>query len=169
MKKPIVIVFIVILAIHLLALALFLMYQKDDEPVKEPDKKEIIPEPEIDPGSIGKKINLSKNPETGKMPKLIPENKVLSSEKSSPGFYVQKEFPSFEFKGAVSGDLSAVSLTKEGLKIFLRLYEEKKQSKFKHPVLHRQCTYQESFEIQARLLAKFLMAETEQYPPLILK
>jgi len=63
----------------------------------------------------------------------------------------------------------AVSLTKEGLKIFLRLYEEKKQSKFKHPVLQRQCTYQESFEIQARLLAKFLMAETEQYPPLILK
>lgn len=63
----------------------------------------------------------------------------------------------------------AVSLTKEGLKIFLRLYEEKKQSKFKHPVLQRQCTYQESFEIQARLLAKFLMTETEQYPPLILK
>jgi CRISPR-associated protein Cas1 len=63
----------------------------------------------------------------------------------------------------------AVSLTKEGLKIFLRLYEEKKQSKFKYPVLQRQCTYQESFEIQARLLAKFLMAEMEQYPPLILK
>ncbi|MFM7382573.1 MAG: type I-D CRISPR-associated endonuclease Cas1d [Microcystaceae cyanobacterium] len=63
----------------------------------------------------------------------------------------------------------AVSLTKEGLKIFLRLYEEKKQAKFKHPVLQRQCTYQESFEIQARLLAKFLMTETEQYPPLILK
>ncbi|WP_017306097.1 type I-D CRISPR-associated endonuclease Cas1d [Spirulina subsalsa] len=63
----------------------------------------------------------------------------------------------------------AVSLTPEGLKIFLRLYEEKKQAKFKHPVLGRQCTYQESFEIQGRLLAKYLMAETEQYPPLILK
>lgn len=64
---------------------------------------------------------------------------------------------------------NAVSLTKEGLKIFLRLYEEKKQSKFKHPVLKRQCTYQEAFEIQARLLAKYLMSETEQYPPLIIK
>lgn len=63
----------------------------------------------------------------------------------------------------------AVSLTKEGLKIFLRLYEEKKQSKFKHPVLQRQCTYQEAFEIQARLLAKYLMDETDKYPPLILK
>lgn len=64
---------------------------------------------------------------------------------------------------------NAVSLTKEGLKIFLRSYEEKKQSKFKHPVLNKQCTYQESFEIQARLLAKYLMSETEQYPPLIIK
>jgi CRISPR-associated protein Cas1 len=63
----------------------------------------------------------------------------------------------------------AVSLTKEGLKIFLRLYEEKKQSKFKHPVLQRQCTYQEAFEIQVRLLAKYLMDETDKYPPLVLK
>ncbi|MFW6296574.1 MAG: type I-D CRISPR-associated endonuclease Cas1d [Halothece sp.] len=64
---------------------------------------------------------------------------------------------------------NAVSLTKEGLKIFLRLYEQKKQSKFKHPVLKRQCTYQEAFEIQARLLAKYLMEETQLYPPLVLK
>lgn len=64
---------------------------------------------------------------------------------------------------------NAVSLTPEGLRVFLRLYELKKQSKFKHPVLQTQCTYQESFEIQARLLAKYLMAETDKYPPLILK
>ncbi|AFY78766.1 MAG: type I-D CRISPR-associated endonuclease Cas1 [Hydrococcus sp. C42_A2020_068] len=64
---------------------------------------------------------------------------------------------------------NAVSLTPDGLKIFLRLYEQKKQSKFKHPVLQRQCTYQESFEIQARLLAKYLMGETDKYPPLVLK
>ena len=63
----------------------------------------------------------------------------------------------------------AVSLTPEGLRTFLRLYEQKKQSKFKHPVLQTQCTYQEAFEIQARLLAKYLMGETEQYPPLVLK
>jgi CRISP-associated protein Cas1 len=63
----------------------------------------------------------------------------------------------------------AVSLTPEGLKTFLRLYEQKKQSKFKHPVLQTQCTYQEAFEIQARLLAKYLMGETTQYPPLVLK
>ena len=64
---------------------------------------------------------------------------------------------------------NAVSLTKEGLKIFLRLYEQKKQSKFKHPVLKRQCTYQQAFEMQARFVAKYLMQETDKYPPLILK
>lgn len=63
----------------------------------------------------------------------------------------------------------AVSLTPEALRTFLRLYEQKKQSKFKHPVLQTQCTYQESFEIQARLLAKYLMKETDKYPPLVLK
>lgn len=64
---------------------------------------------------------------------------------------------------------NAVSLTSEGLRSFLRLYEQKKQSKFKHPVLQTQCTYQEAFEIQARLLAKYLMGETDKYPPLVLK
>ncbi|WP_026731167.1 type I-D CRISPR-associated endonuclease Cas1d [Fischerella sp. PCC 9605] len=63
----------------------------------------------------------------------------------------------------------AVSLTNEGRKTFLRLYAQKKQSEFKHPVLGRKCTYQEAFELQARLLAKYLMGESEKYPPLVLK
>ncbi|WP_017662208.1 type I-D CRISPR-associated endonuclease Cas1d [Baaleninema simplex] len=63
----------------------------------------------------------------------------------------------------------AVSLTSDGLKVFLRAYEEKKQSKFKHPVMGCKCTYQEAFEIQGRLLAKFLMGETDKYPPLVLR
>jgi CRISPR-associated protein Cas1 len=62
----------------------------------------------------------------------------------------------------------AISLTDEGRRTFLRSYEQKKQSKFKHPVLGRQCTYQEAFEIQTRLLAKYLMGETEIYPPLVM-
>ncbi|MFN6565181.1 MAG: type I-D CRISPR-associated endonuclease Cas1d [Nostoc sp. ChiSLP01] len=63
----------------------------------------------------------------------------------------------------------AVSLTSEGRKIFLQQYAQKKQSQFKHPVFGRKCTYQEAFELQARLLAKYLMGETEKYPPLVLK
>ncbi|WP_341524995.1 type I-D CRISPR-associated endonuclease Cas1d [Nostoc sp. UHCC 0302] len=64
---------------------------------------------------------------------------------------------------------NAVSLTKEGLHIFLRLYQEKKQDKFKHPVMQKQHSYQESMEIQARLLAKYLMGEIDKYPPLVMK
>lgn len=63
----------------------------------------------------------------------------------------------------------AVSLSDEGRKTFLREYEQKKQTKFTHPVLKEKCTYQEAFEMQARLLGKYLMNEIEQYPPLVLK
>jgi len=64
---------------------------------------------------------------------------------------------------------NAVSLTAEGRKIFLTNYEKKKQSEFKHPVMGKKCTYRESFELQARLLAKYLMGTTDKYPPLFLK
>lgn len=64
---------------------------------------------------------------------------------------------------------NAVSLTPEGRKIFLTNYENKKQSGFKHPVMGKKCTYRESFELQARLLAKYLMGTTDKYPPLFLK
>jgi CRISP-associated protein Cas1 len=64
---------------------------------------------------------------------------------------------------------NAVSLTPDALKVFLRLYQEKKQTKFTHPVLKKKCTYQEAFELQARLLAKYLMGAIEQYPPLIVR
>ena len=64
---------------------------------------------------------------------------------------------------------NAVSLTKEKLHEFLRLYQEKKLTKFTHPVLGVKKTYQEAFEIQARLLGKYLMGETDKYPPLIMK
>ncbi|MEH1794618.1 type I-D CRISPR-associated endonuclease Cas1d [Nostoc sp.] len=63
----------------------------------------------------------------------------------------------------------AVNLTKEGLHTFLRAYQQKKQSEFKHPVMGTKCTYQKSFEIQARLLSKYLMNQIDKYPPLVLK
>ncbi|HEY9802278.1 MAG TPA: type I-D CRISPR-associated endonuclease Cas1d [Leptolyngbyaceae cyanobacterium] len=64
---------------------------------------------------------------------------------------------------------NAVSLTKEGLHIFLRLYQEKKQTQFKHPVMQKKHSYQETFEIQARLLAKYLIGEIDKYPPLVMR
>jgi CRISPR-associated protein Cas1 len=64
---------------------------------------------------------------------------------------------------------NVVRLSDAGRKVFLTLYEKKKQFEFKHPVLGRQCTYQEAFLIQARLLAKYLMGEIDKYPPLVLR
>lgn len=63
----------------------------------------------------------------------------------------------------------AVSLTTDGLHIFLKAYQEHKLSEFKHPVLSKKCNYQYAFEIQARAMAKYLMGEVDKYPPLLLK
>jgi len=64
---------------------------------------------------------------------------------------------------------NVVRLSDNGRREFLKMYAQKKQSEFKHPVLGKKCTYQEAFEIQARFLAKYLMGEIEKYPPLVLK
>ena len=60
-------------------------------------------------------------------------------------------------------------LTPEGRLKFLRLYEERKATEFKHPVLQQKITYQRCFEQQARFLAKTLQGELEQYPPFLIK
>jgi CRISP-associated protein Cas1 len=91
---------------------------------------------------------------------VIVDSIVLSAINLSQ--FSKDEFTSEPISGAVS-------LTKDGLHKFLRLYQEKKQTKLKHPVLQKTYTYQEFFEIQARLLAKYLMGETDKYIPFLTK
>ncbi len=64
---------------------------------------------------------------------------------------------------------NVVQLTPEGRKTFLRLYEGRKKSEFTHPVLNQKMTYQHCFEQQARFLAKTLMGELDEYPPMLIK
>ena len=64
---------------------------------------------------------------------------------------------------------NAVRMTDSGRREFLKMYAQRKLLEFKHPVLGRKCSYQEAFEIQARLLAKYLMGEIDKYPPLVTK
>lgn len=64
---------------------------------------------------------------------------------------------------------NVVRLTDKGRREFLTLYAKRKQFDFTHPVMGRKCTYQEAFEIQARLLAKYLMSEIDKYPPLVMR
>jgi CRISPR-associated protein Cas1 len=60
-------------------------------------------------------------------------------------------------------------LTDEARKRFLEQYEEQKQTEFTHPVLKQNITYHQSFEQQARFLAKTLQGELKEYPPLLIK
>jgi CRISPR-associated protein Cas1 len=60
----------------------------------------------------------------------------------------------------------AVMLMDDFKKYFITAYEERKQTKFKHPVFEMQVDYRRTLVMQARLLAKHLMGELEAYLPL---
>jgi CRISP-associated protein Cas1 len=57
------------------------------------------------------------------------------------------------------------TLKPEGRKKFLLQYEERKTTEIKHPLFDYRVTYQRCFELQARLLAKYLQREVEAYEP----
>ncbi|MCP4398320.1 MAG: type I-D CRISPR-associated endonuclease Cas1 [bacterium] len=60
-------------------------------------------------------------------------------------------------------------LNDAGRKKFLMQYEDRKNTEFKHPILNQKTSYQGCFEQQARFLAKTLMGELDEYPPLLIK
>ncbi|HBB32370.1 MAG TPA: CRISPR-associated endonuclease Cas1 [Cyanobacteria bacterium UBA8803] len=59
-----------------------------------------------------------------------------------------------------------VMLVDEARKRFIMAYEERKHTKFKHPVFEMQVDYRRALILQARLLAKHLMGELDAYLPL---
>ncbi len=63
----------------------------------------------------------------------------------------------------------AVKLTDSGRKIFLKQFEQRLNTTFKHPILQKQCNYRQAAEWQGRLLAKFALGSTDKYPPLIMR
>ena len=120
MKKPIIIVFVVILVIHLLGLTLFLLLQKkDNTDVDKDNAPELIPEPILIPESsaIPKSAKRVKNPRPSKSVKSSTQStsvRKVSKSITAPsgGFFVPAKIPTFNFRGAVSGNLSAVPETK---------------------------------------------------------
>ena len=54
-------------------------------------------------------------------------------------------------------------------KKFLQHYEEKKRTEIKHPLFEYKATYVKSFELQARLIGKFVSGEIEEYMPFLIK
>ncbi|MCK4257660.1 MAG: CRISPR-associated endonuclease Cas1 [Halanaerobiales bacterium] len=63
-------------------------------------------------------------------------------------------------------EIGQLKLKQPAFKKFLSHYEQRKKTELKHPVFNYQITYQRAFEIQARMLAKYITGELEEYIPL---
>ena len=61
----------------------------------------------------------------------------------------------------------SVSLSPAARKIVFTAYERRLASGVTHPVFGYKVSYRRAIELQARMLAKFLTGETEQYVPFI--
>ena len=61
--------------------------------------------------------------------------------------------------------LGVYQLTASGRKLFLQQFEQRLNTEIKHPVFDYKATYRRCLELQARLLAKYLMGESPIYRP----
>lgn len=61
----------------------------------------------------------------------------------------------------------AVNLTAPGRKRFFQMYEQRMSSLITHPLFDYKVSYRRALELQARLLAKALTGEIQQYVPLL--
>ncbi len=64
-------------------------------------------------------------------------------------------------------ELGAYRLKKEPSKLFLNRFEERLNEEITHPVFGYKVKYRRCIELQARLVAKYLTGEIEEYPPFI--
>lgn len=67
------------------------------------------------------------------------------------------------------GPQRGVFLTQEGIKKFIRAYEERVLTKVLHPVDGVQVTYRRCLELQARRLARTLLGQESRYQPFLVK
>lgn len=65
----------------------------------------------------------------------------------------------------VQGDKGGVYLTRRGLRVFLRHYTHRLNTRIMHPYAGRRLTYQKIFEVQARILAKVVLGKLDAYRP----
>jgi len=74
-----------------------------------------------------------------------------------------------DVKGFVTRDTGAVEMDDTTRKTFLVAYQKRKQEELKHPLTGETTTWAVVPHIQARLLARTLRGDLEQYPPFLLK
>ncbi len=66
-------------------------------------------------------------------------------------------------------ELGAYRLKDERRKVFFTQFEERLNEEIIHPLFGYKVTYRRCLELQARLLAKVLTGEIDEYPPLLVK
>jgi CRISPR-associated protein Cas1 len=66
-------------------------------------------------------------------------------------------------------EVGAYRLKEHRLKVFFTQFEERLNEEIQHPLFGYKTTYRRCLELQARLLAKTLTGEIDEYPPLLLK
>src|SRR6266852_6451644 len=66
-------------------------------------------------------------------------------------------------------ELGAYRLKKEPRKTFLIRFEERLNEEITHPVFGNKVKYRRCIELQARLVAKYLTGEIDEYPPFIIR
>ncbi|MBA2392661.1 MAG: type I-D CRISPR-associated endonuclease Cas1 [Ktedonobacteraceae bacterium] len=66
-------------------------------------------------------------------------------------------------------ELGAYRLKKEPRKLFLTKFEERLNEEMTHPIFGYKTKYRRCIELQARLVAKYLTGEINEYPPLIVR
>lgn len=66
-------------------------------------------------------------------------------------------------------ELGAYRLRDEKRKVFFTQFEERLNEEISHPTFGYKVTYRRCLELQARLLAKFLTGELDEYPPFIVR
>jgi CRISPR-associated protein Cas1 len=66
-------------------------------------------------------------------------------------------------------ELGAYRLKKEPRKLFLQRFEERLNEEVTHPVFGYKVKYRRCIELQARLVAKYLTGEIDEYPPFIIR
>ena len=66
-------------------------------------------------------------------------------------------------------ELGAYRLKKEPKKVFLTKFEERLNEEVTHPIFGYKTKYRHCIELQARLMAKHITGEIDEYPPFIMR
>ena len=66
-------------------------------------------------------------------------------------------------------ELGAYRLKQEKRTMFFTKFEERLTEEIEHPIFGYKTTYRRCIELQARLLAKYITGEIDEYPPFLLR